>query len=119
MTHLTLVLGGARSGKSTYAQAWAQDLAGDQVLFVATAGALIGVTLASSLRPYLFAAHRLQGKGHRSMLAWLGLGPVLDLDLRLGEDTGAALAMGVCDAACKVLDEMATFAEAGVAGEED
>ncbi len=46
----------------------------------------------------------------------LGLQPLLDLDLRLGEGTGAALAMSLADAACKVLNEMATFAEAGVAG---
>ncbi|RME82671.1 MAG: nicotinate-nucleotide--dimethylbenzimidazole phosphoribosyltransferase [Caldilineae bacterium] len=87
--------------------------------FISGAAALIAVTLAPSLRPYLIAAHRSQEKGHRIMLEWLGLEPVLDLDLRLGEGTGAALAIGVCEAACKVLDEMATFAEAGVAGRLD
>ncbi len=82
--------------------------------FISTAAALIAVTLAPHVRPYLIAAHRSQEKGHRLMLEWLGLEPVLDLDLRLGEGTGAALAMGIVEAACKILDEMATFAEAGV-----
>ena len=82
--------------------------------FISTAAALIAVTLAPQVRPYLIAAHRSQEKGHRIMLDWLGLEPVLDLDLRLGEGTGAALAMSIVEAACKVLDEMATFAEAGV-----
>ena len=82
--------------------------------FISTAAALIAVTLAPHVRPFLIAAHRSREKGHRIMLDWLGLEPVLDLDLRLGEGTGAALAIGVVEAACKVLDEMATFAEAGV-----
>ncbi len=82
--------------------------------FISTAAALIAVTLAPQVRPYLIAAHRSQEKGHQIMLQWLGLPPLLDLDLRLGEGTGAALAMHIAEAACKVLDEMATFAEAGV-----
>ena len=48
------------------------------------------------------------------MLAWLGLEPLLALDMRLGEGTGAVLAMQIADAACRLLDEMATFGEAGV-----
>jgi nicotinate-nucleotide--dimethylbenzimidazole phosphoribosyltransferase len=48
------------------------------------------------------------------MLAWLGLEPLLMLDMRLGEGTGAALGIQVADAACRLLDEMATFGEAGV-----
>ncbi len=87
--------------------------------FISTAAALIAVILAPQVRPYLIAAHRSQEKGHRIMLEWLGLEPVLDLDLRLGEGTGAALAIGVVEAACKVLDEMATFAEAGVSEKEE
>ncbi len=50
------------------------------------------------------------------MLNWLGLEPLLALDLRLGEGTGAVLAMQVAEAACRILDEMATFGEAGVDG---
>ncbi len=82
--------------------------------FISTAAALVAVTLAPQVRPFLIAAHRSREKGHRIMLEWLGLEPVLDLDLRLGEGTGAALAFHVIEAACKILDEMATFAEAGV-----
>lgn len=53
------------------------------------------------------------------MLEWLGLLPLLDLDLRLGEGTGAALGISLAEAACKVLTEMATFAEAGVSEKEE
>jgi len=84
--------------------------------FISTAAAMIALALAPDLRPYLIAAHRSQERGHDAMLEWLGLEPVLDLGLRLGEGTGAALAIGIADAACKLLDEMATFAEAAVAG---
>ncbi|MDQ2965664.1 MAG: nicotinate-nucleotide--dimethylbenzimidazole phosphoribosyltransferase, partial [Chloroflexota bacterium] len=54
--------------------------------------------------------------GHAVILERLGLSPLLDLDLRLGEGTGAALAMGLVDAACRVRDEMATFTSAAVSG---
>lgn len=84
--------------------------------FISGAAALIAATLAPRVKDYLFAAHRSQEKGHAASLAWLGLKPILDLDLRLGEGTGAALAMPIIDAACKVLCEMATFDEAGVSG---
>ena len=52
------------------------------------------------------------------MMDWLGLTPLLDLQMRLGEGTGAALAMSLVEASCKVLDEMATFGEAGVSGKD-
>lgn len=84
--------------------------------FIATAAAMIAVTLAPMVRPYLIAAHRSAEPGHSVMLAWLGLEPLLALDLRLGEGTGAVLGMQVADAACRLLDEMATFGEAGVDG---
>jgi nicotinate-nucleotide--dimethylbenzimidazole phosphoribosyltransferase len=84
--------------------------------FIATAAAMIAVTLAPTVRPYLIAAHRSAEPGHGAMLAWLGLEPLLALDLRLGEGTGAVLGMQVADAACRLLDEMATFGEAGVDG---
>lgn len=84
--------------------------------FISTAAALIAVALAPRAKDYLIAAHRSQERGHAVSLAWLGLKPVLDLDLRLGEGTGAALAMSVVEAACKILDEMATFESAGVSG---
>jgi nicotinate-nucleotide--dimethylbenzimidazole phosphoribosyltransferase len=82
--------------------------------FIATAAAMLAVKLAPAVRPYLFAAHRSAEGGHGAMLAWLGLEPLLTLDLRLGEGTGAVLAMQIMEAACRLLDEMATFGEAGV-----
>ncbi|MCX7853605.1 MAG: nicotinate-nucleotide--dimethylbenzimidazole phosphoribosyltransferase [Caldilineales bacterium] len=82
--------------------------------FIATAAAMIAVRLAPACRDYLIAAHCSQETGHRLMLDWLGLPPLLDLDMRLGEGTGAALGISLAEAACKLLAEMATFAEAGV-----
>lgn len=84
--------------------------------FISTAAAMIAVGLAAPAREYLFASHHSQEQGHGVMLDWLGLKPLLDLDLRLGEGSGAALGLSLAEAACKVLDEMATFAEAAVAG---
>jgi nicotinate-nucleotide--dimethylbenzimidazole phosphoribosyltransferase len=86
--------------------------------FISTAAAMIAVGLAPEARSYLIPAHRSQELGHHIMLAWLGLRPLLDLDLRLGEGTGAAIGISLAEAACKILSEMATFAEAGVADKE-
>ena len=82
--------------------------------FITTAAALIAVTLAPRARDFIIAAHRSQEQGHKKMLEWLGLQPVLDLGMRLGEGSGAVLAMSILDAACKILNEMATFTEAGI-----
>jgi nicotinate-nucleotide--dimethylbenzimidazole phosphoribosyltransferase len=82
--------------------------------FISTAAAMIAVGLAPQARSYLIPAHRSQERGHRLMLDWLGLEPLLDLDLRLGEGTGAAFGISLAEAACKILNEMATFGEAGV-----
>jgi nicotinate-nucleotide--dimethylbenzimidazole phosphoribosyltransferase len=82
--------------------------------FISTAAAIIAVTLAPQVREYLIAAHCSQELGHRLMMDWLGVAPLLDMHMRLGEGTGAALAMSVVEASCKILDEMATFGEAGV-----
>ncbi|HEY6874070.1 MAG TPA: nicotinate-nucleotide--dimethylbenzimidazole phosphoribosyltransferase [Geobacteraceae bacterium] len=82
--------------------------------FISTAGALIASELHPSVREYIFASHRSAEIGHRFMLERIGCEPILDLGLRLGEGTGAALAMGIIEAAVKVLNEMATFDEAGV-----
>ncbi|MBI3161039.1 MAG: nicotinate-nucleotide--dimethylbenzimidazole phosphoribosyltransferase [Chloroflexi bacterium] len=87
--------------------------------FISTAAAMIAVTIAPECRPYLISAHRSKEKGHALMLEWLGLKPLLDFDLRLGEGTGAALGISMAEAACKVLSEMATFGEAGVSGKEN
>jgi nicotinate-nucleotide--dimethylbenzimidazole phosphoribosyltransferase len=82
--------------------------------FISTAAAIIAVTLAPRVREYLIAAHCSQELGHRLMMDWLGVAPLLDMHMRLGEGTGAALAMSVVEASCRILDEMATFGEAGV-----
>lgn len=86
--------------------------------FISTAAAIIAVTLAPQVKNYLIAAHTSQELGHCRMTEWLGLTPLLDLQMRLGEGTGAALAMSIVEAACKTLDEMATFGEAGVSEKE-
>ncbi|MBU0951707.1 MAG: nicotinate-nucleotide--dimethylbenzimidazole phosphoribosyltransferase [Elusimicrobia bacterium] len=82
--------------------------------FISTAAALIAVTLAPNVKDYIIAGHCSREPGHKVQLQWLGLRPTLDLDLRLGEGTGAVLAMNIVDASCKILNEMATFESAGV-----
>jgi len=82
--------------------------------FISTAAAMIAVSLAPQVRDYLIAAHTSRELGHRRMMEWLAVKPLLDLQMRLGEGTGAALAMSLVEAACKLLSEMATFGEAGV-----
>ncbi len=82
--------------------------------FISTAGALIAGGLAPLARDTMIAAHDSVEIGHRAMLDHLCLAPCLDFDLRLGEGTGAALVLGIVEAACKILDEMATFESAGV-----
>lgn len=86
--------------------------------FICTAGGLIAAELAPAVKPYLFSAHNSVEIGHRAMLERLELTPMLDLGLRLGEGTGAALALSLVEAATKILNEMATFADAGVADKE-
>lgn len=86
--------------------------------FISTAAAMIAVAIAPQCRPYLISAHRSKEYGHGVMLDWLGVKPLLDLDLRLGEGTGAALGISLAEAACKILAEMATFSEAGVSVKE-
>ena len=82
--------------------------------FIAGAAALIAVGLQPHCKDYLIASHRSVERGHQVMLDHLGLKPLLDLDLRLGEGTGACLGMSLVFAAIKILTEMATFDEAGV-----
>ncbi len=84
--------------------------------FISTAGALIAYLIEPKTKDYMFAAHMSQEVGHRAILEKIGLKPILDLDMRLGEGTGAALAMMVIEAGLKIYKEMATFAEAAVAG---
>ena len=82
--------------------------------FISTAGALLAHVLCPAASQYVIAAHRSAEPGHRAMHARLGKEPLLDLGLRLGEGTGAALAMNLVDAAERILTEVATFEEAHV-----
>lgn len=84
--------------------------------FISTAAALAAVRIAPEARHFLFAGHRSAEPGHGLLLAALELEPLLDLNLRLGEGTGAVLALPLLDAAGSVLREMATFSDAGVSG---
>jgi len=86
--------------------------------FISTAAAMIAAGLAPGTRNYLISAHQSVEVGHRAMLSHLGLSPLLDLNLRLGEGTGAALAFHLIEASTRILREMATFGEAGVSDKE-
>ena len=87
--------------------------------FISTAAAMVAASLAPQCKDYLISAHRSKENGHGIMLEWLGLKPLLDLDMRLGEGTGSALGISIAEAACKILTEMATFDEAGVSEKSD
>jgi nicotinate-nucleotide--dimethylbenzimidazole phosphoribosyltransferase len=82
--------------------------------FISTAGALIAAHLSPVSREYMIASHRSMEQGHRIALDSLGKTPLLDLDLRLGEGTGAALSMHLVEAAVRILTEVATFEQAAV-----
>jgi nicotinate-nucleotide--dimethylbenzimidazole phosphoribosyltransferase len=84
--------------------------------FIAGAAALVAVRIAPRARDSLIAAHRSAEPGHGRVLDALGLTPLLDLEMRLGEGTGAALGIGLARAAVATLTEMATFESAGVSG---
>ncbi len=86
--------------------------------FISGAAALLAVELEPRVKPFLIASHLSVEAGHRAILERLGLKPLLELDLRLGEGTGAALAFHLVDASVNTLNEMATFSEAGVSGKE-
>lgn len=85
--------------------------------FISSAAGLIAVELKPEAKDYIFSAHASVEIGHRAILEKMGLLPILDLKMRLGEGTGAALAMGLIDAGVKILNEMASFDEAGVSRE--
>lgn len=82
--------------------------------FISSAAALAAVRLAPAAGAYLVAAHRSVEPGHRHVLEALDQRPLLELEMRLGEGTGAAVAMHLVDASLRILHEMATFADAGV-----
>tara|TARA_B100001971_G_C18259216_1_gene585067 strand:+ start:2942 stop:4000 length:1059 start_codon:yes stop_codon:yes gene_type:complete len=82
--------------------------------FISGAGALIAYTLCPQVKEYLFAAHQSVEVGHVATLEYLGLSPLFNLNLRLGEGTGAALGIFLVQSGVKILKEMATFTDAGV-----
>jgi nicotinate-nucleotide--dimethylbenzimidazole phosphoribosyltransferase len=86
--------------------------------FISTAAAALALTLQPNVRDYLFNGHRSAERGHTALIEFIGEEPLLDLSMRLGEGTGAALAMHIIEGAVKLLGEMATFADAGVSNKE-
>lgn len=85
--------------------------------FISTAGAIIAYGIEPKTSDYMIAGHCSVEIGHKAMLEKMGLSPVLNLNLRLGEGTGAALAMNIIEAGLRIYREMATFGEAGVSDE--
>jgi nicotinate-nucleotide--dimethylbenzimidazole phosphoribosyltransferase len=98
-----LILGAAQSGIPVVADG-----------FISTAAAAIAFAIEPRVRGYLFAGHQSEEPGHRVLLDYIGLKPILSLNMRLGEGTGAVLAMPIIESAMCLYNEMATFASAGV-----
>jgi nicotinate-nucleotide--dimethylbenzimidazole phosphoribosyltransferase len=98
-----LILGAAQSGIAVIADG-----------FISTAAAAIGFAIEPRVRGYLFAGHHSEEPGHRVLLEYIGLKPILSLNMRLGEGSGAVLAMPIIESAMCLYNEMATFASAGV-----
>jgi len=82
--------------------------------FISGAAALAAFKIEPKVKDYMISAHNSQEAGHKVILEYIGLRPLLDLDLRLGEGTGGALGIGLADAAIKILNQMATFKSAKV-----
>jgi nicotinate-nucleotide--dimethylbenzimidazole phosphoribosyltransferase len=86
--------------------------------FISTAGALIAYSLCPRVCDYIFGGHCSEENGHRNMLKYMGIEPILDLGMRLGEGTGGALSMSIMEGAVRVFNEVLTFEEAGVANKD-
>jgi len=84
--------------------------------FISTAAAAIAYAIAPAVSEYMFAGHCSEEPGHRHLLRYIGIKPTLNLGMRLGEGTGAVLAMPVIESSCRLFSEMATFSSAGVSG---
>lgn len=82
--------------------------------FISSAGALAALRMQPACADYLFFSHRSAEQGHRAFFDAIGASPILEFEMRLGEGTGAALAMSIIEAAVKVYNEMATFSAARV-----
>jgi nicotinate-nucleotide--dimethylbenzimidazole phosphoribosyltransferase len=98
-----LMLGAARNGIAVVVDG-----------FISTAAAAIAFAIEPKVRGYLFAGHQSEEPGHRVLLEYIGLKPILSLSMRLGEGTGAVLAMPIIESAMALYNQMATFASAGV-----
>ncbi len=98
-----LILAGAEHGKAVMLDG-----------FISCSAALVARAIAPQSLDYVFFAHRSAERGHQKMLEALSARPLLDLDMRLGEGSGAALGIAIVEAAVKVYREMATFSSAGV-----
>jgi nicotinate-nucleotide--dimethylbenzimidazole phosphoribosyltransferase len=83
--------------------------------FISTASAAIACAIEPKIKEFIFAGHRSSEPGHSVLLEYIGQKPLLELEMRLGEGTGAALAMNIIEASARILSEMATFSSAGVA----
>ncbi len=85
--------------------------------FISGAAALIAYKIKPEVKDYMIAGHSSVEQGHKAILDYIGLNPILDLNLRLGEGTGAALAITIIEAGVKILTDMATFESAEVSGQ--
>ncbi len=85
--------------------------------FICTTAAILATALNSKVKDYLIIGHQSMEPGHQAAIEFLGKKPLLDLQLRLGEGTGAALAYPIVEAACRMINEMATFSSAGISKE--
>jgi nicotinate-nucleotide--dimethylbenzimidazole phosphoribosyltransferase len=85
---------------------------------ISTAAGLIACQIQPDIKGYLIAGHRSVENAHQAALAHIGLEPVIDFNMRLGEGTGAALTIDVVVAACKIMCEMASFEDAGVSNKD-
>ena len=86
--------------------------------FISTVAAALALRLQPNVRDYLFNGHRSAERGHTALIDFIGEQALLDLSMRLGEGTGAALAMNIIEGGARLLTEMATFADAGVSNKE-
>lgn len=85
--------------------------------FISSAAALVASRLSPVAAGYMLPSHLSQEQGHRQLLAGIGLKPMLEMDMRLGEGTGAVLSFPIVEAAVKIMNEMATFESAGISKE--
>ncbi len=82
--------------------------------FISTAAAAVAFSIEPRVRGYFFAGHQSEEPGHKVLLEYIGLRPILSLNMRLGEGTGAVLSFPVIESAICLYNEMATFTSAGV-----